>query len=145
MHKLILILLLLPCFGLSQNNKHPKNYISIGLLDHKTGFSALGYTRSILQNTNNELFVGFGSMISLNTFVIGYKKYLLRSIVDGYSVISMQKIYGMGGKSNAACLSIGMEKRVWKVLFINIGCNVTNLVEDLDFLIFPSLNLNIRY
>lgn len=110
MTKFILILLLFPCFGLSQNNQHPNNYISIGRFDHKTGFSAIGYTRSLLQNNNNELFVGCRSIIYLNTFVIGYKKYLLRSIVDGYSVISMQKIYGMGGDSSAACLSIGIEK-----------------------------------
>ena len=145
MKQFVIILLSFPFFSLSQNNQPSKNYISIGLFDHKTGFSAIGYTRSILQNTNNEVFAGCGSMIAINTFVIGYKKYLLRSIVDGYSVISMQKIYGMAGSSNAACLSIGAEKKIWKFLFINIGVNVTNLVEDLEFLIFPSLNLNIRY
>ena len=84
-------------------------------------------------------------MIALNTFVVGYKKYLFRSYVDGYSVISMQKIYGMAGSSNAACLSIGFEKKIWRFLFINTGVNVTNLVEDNEFLTFPSLNLNIRY
>ena len=89
MKKLYIILLILPLFGTSQN----KNYISIGFLDHKTGSSAIGYTRSILQNANNEVFVGFGTAIAINTFVIGYKKYLLRSTVDGYGVISMQKIY----------------------------------------------------
>ena len=63
----------------------------MGFLDHKTGSSAIGYTRSILQNANNEVFVGFGTAIAINTFVIGYKKYLLRSTVDGYGVISVQK------------------------------------------------------
>lgn len=145
MNKFVLILLLFPLFLLSQNEKQPKNYISIGLFDHKTGFSALGYTRSILQNTNNELFVGCGSMLAFNTVVMGYKKYLLRSFVDGYSVISMQKIYGMGGGPDAAFLAIGLEKRVWKILFINVGVNVTHLVADRELLTFPSLNLNIRY
>ena len=145
MNKYILILLLFPLFILSQNNTHTKNYISIGLFDHKTGFSALGYTRTILQNNQNELFVGCGSMVALNTFVVGYKKYLLRSFVDGFSVLSMQKIYGMAGSSNAACLSIGIEKRIWKFLFINTGVNVTCLVEDIEFLTFPTLNLNIRF
>ena len=72
MKKLLLILILLflfPLFGLSQNEKQPKNYISIGLFDSNTGFSAIGYTRSILQNKNNELFIGLGSMLALNTVV----------------------------------------------------------------------------
>ena len=76
MTKHILILLLCPLFILSQNNTQPNNYVSIGLFDHKTGFSILGYTRSIFQTKQNELFVGGGSMIALNTIVIGYKKYL---------------------------------------------------------------------
>ena len=48
----IIFLLLLPLFSSGQNQKNPKNYISIGFLDHKTGNSAIGYTRSILQNKN---------------------------------------------------------------------------------------------
>ena len=35
---------------------------------------------------------GFGTAIAINSFVIGYKKHLLRSFIDGYSVISRQKI-----------------------------------------------------
>ena len=152
MKKLLLILILLfifPLFGLSQNEKQPKNYISIGLFDSKTGFSAIGYTRSILQNKNNELFIGFGSMLALNTVVAGYKKYLFRSFIDGYSVISIQNIFGMAGDSDAACLSIGLEKKIWKVFFINTGCNIHALKEadllDGDFLVFPYLNINIRF
>ena len=145
MKKLIIFLFILPLFSSSQNYKHSKNYLSIGLFDHKTGFSGIGYTRSIFQNINNEVFIGCGTMIGINTFVVGCKKYLLRSFVDGYSVLSMQKIYGMGGESNAACVSIGIEKRIWKGLFVNIGANITNLLDDLEFLTFPALNINIRY
>tara|TARA_Y100001954_G_C15367467_1_gene387041 strand:+ start:77 stop:511 length:435 start_codon:yes stop_codon:yes gene_type:complete len=144
MKKLYIILLILPLFGTSQN----KNYISIGFLDHKTGSSAIGYTRSILQNANNEVFVGFGTAIAINTFVIGYKKYLLRSTVDGYGVISMQKIYGMGGDLNAPSISIGVEKKIWKILFLNFGINSTmrsSSSKKLDFITLPNINLNIRY
>ena len=152
MKKLLLILtllFLLPLFGLSQNEKKPKNYISIGLFDSKTGFSAVGYTRSILQNKNNELFIGFGTMLALNTVVAGYKKYLFRSFIDGYSVISIQNIFGLAGDSDAACLSIGLEKKIWKVLFINAGGNI-HVIEDESFLdgnvlAFPFLNINIRF
>ena len=152
MKKLLLILILLflfPLFILSQNEKQPKNYISIGLFDSKTGFSAIGYTKSILQNKNNEIFIGFGSMLALNTVVAGYKKYLFRSFIDGYSVISVQNIFGLGGDSDAVCLSIGFEKKIWKVFFLNAGGNIHALKEadllDGDFLGFPYLNISIRF
>ena len=144
MKKLYIILLMLPLFGTSQN----KNYLSIGFLDHKTGSSAIGYTRSILQNANNEVFVGFGTAIAINSFVIGYKKYLLRSTIDGYGVISMQKIYGMGGDLNAPCISVGVEKKIWKILFLNFGINSTmrsSSSKKIDFITLPNINLNIRY
>jgi len=152
MKKLLLILTLLYLFPLvssSQNEKLPKHHISIGLLDSKTGFSAIGYSRSILQNRNNELFIGFGTMLALNTVVAGYKKYLFRSVIDGYSVISIQNVFGMGGDSDAVCLSIGLEKKIWKVFFINAGGNIY-VIEDADlldgdFLAFPYLNINIRF
>ena len=138
------LLFLFPHVGSTQNDEQPKNHISIGLLDSKTGFSVIGYTRSILQNRNNELFVGFGTVLALNTVVAGYKKYLFRSFIDGYSVISVQKIYGMAGDSGAACLSIGLEKKIWKVFFINAGGNI-HVMEEVDFLAFPYLNINIRF
>ena len=146
MRKLIVFVLLLPLLGASQSQT--KNYISIGFLDHKTSNSIIGYTRSILQNENNELFVGYGTMIAINSFVIGYKKYLMRSSIDGYSVISMQKIYGMGGDLTAPGVSIGLEKRIWKVLFVNIGVNSTirfSSSKKTEFMTLPTLNLNIRY
>ena len=148
MKKIIILLLLFPFFSSSQNYKQTKNYISIGFLDHKTGNSAIGYSRSILQNKNNEIFVGCGTMIALNTFVVGYKKYFLRSFLDGYSVISIQNIYGMGGKLTAPCISLGFEKRIWKLLFMNIGVNSIirfSSTEDMNTLTFPSINMNIRY
>ena len=55
MKKKFIFFLLFPLFLTSQNQTN--NYISIGFLDHKTGNSVIGYTRSILQNTNNEVFV----------------------------------------------------------------------------------------
>ena len=152
MKKLLFILILLflfPLVGLSQSEKKSKNYISIGLLDSKTGFSAVGYTRSILQNKNNELFIGFGTMLALNTVVAGYKKYLFRSFVDGYSVMSIQNVFGMGGDSDAACFSIGFEKKIWKIFFLNMGGNIHLFKNqgflDGDFLAFPFLNINIRF
>tara|TARA_Y100000994_G_scaffold5517_1_gene5254 strand:+ start:58648 stop:59106 length:459 start_codon:yes stop_codon:yes gene_type:complete len=146
---ILIILFLFPIPVLSQGEQQPNNYISIGLLDSKTGFSAIGYTRSILQNKNNELFIGFGTMLALNTVVAGYKKYLFRSFINGYSVISIQNVFGIGGDSDATCFSIGFEKKIWKILFINMGGNIHIFKNrdflDGDFLAFPFLNLNIRF
>tara|TARA_Y100000766_G_C18911458_1_gene608560 strand:- start:626 stop:1066 length:441 start_codon:yes stop_codon:yes gene_type:complete len=146
MKKKFIFLWLLPLFVLGQDQT--KNYISVGFLDHKTGNSIIGYTRSVIQNENNELFIGFGSAVAINSFIIGYKKYLLRSSIDGYSVISIQKIYGMGGDLSAPCVSIGIEKRIWKILFLNIGINSTmrfSSSQEIEFITLPTLNLNIRY
>ena len=88
-------------------------------------------------------------MLALNTVVAGYKKYLFRSFIDGYSVISVQNIFGLGGDSDAVCFSIGFEKKIWKVFFLNAGGNIHALKEadllDGDFLAFPYLNINIRF
>ncbi len=146
MKKFFIFLFIFPLFISGQNQT--KNYISIGFLDHKTGNSAIGYTRALLQNENNEFFFGFGTAIAINSFIIGYKKYLLKSFIDGYSVISMQKIYGMGGDLSAPCISVGVEKRIWKVLFLNIGVNSTirfSSSEKIELMNLPTLNLNIRY
>ena len=146
--KKLLLLLIIPLLSFGQVNKYPKHYISIGFLDHKTGNSIVGYTRAILQNKNNELFVGAGTLIAANTFVVGFKKYLLRSFVDGYSVISMQSVYGMGGGFSAPAVSIGVEKKIWKILFINLGANsIIRVYSDnkIEFVNFPHLNINIRF
>ena len=147
--KPLLLILIVPLLSFGQINKYPKHYISIGFLDHKTGSSIVGYTRSILQNKNNELFVGAGTLLAQNTFVVGFKKYLLRSFVDGYSVISMQSIYGMGRSGfSAPAVSIGVEKKIWKMLFINIGANsIIRVYSDnrIEFINLPHLNINIRF
>jgi len=145
-----LLLLFITSSGLSQHTKQYKNYISIGFLDHKTGNSLIGYTKNILQNQNNEIFIGFGTMIASNTFAIGLKKYLFRTFVNAYSTISMQQIYGMGGDGiRAPAISIGVEKRIWKILFINLGINSTIMefesIDNLDVSILPNLNLGFRF
>ena len=35
--------------------------------------------------------------MSIHTVTIGYKKYLFKSFVDGFSVLSAQRVCGMGG------------------------------------------------
>ena len=144
----LFVFLLMPRTLCGQEFENTKHYISIGFLDHKTGNSFLGYTRSIVQNKNNELFVGGGTLIASNTLLIGFKKYLFRSFVDGYSTVSMQKIYGMGGQVKSLGLSMGVEKKIWKLLFLNLGFHTLvelNSITNSELLAFPNLNLNIRF
>jgi hypothetical protein len=100
-----------------------------------------------VQNKNNELFVGVGTMLSINTISIGLKKYLVQRKIKCYSVLCAQSIYGMGGNFNAPSFSFGIETRLIKRLFINAGVNsiVRLYDESTEFITFPSLNLNLRY
>ena len=53
----------------------------------------------------------------------------------------------MGGDLTAPSLSAGFEKK-WRVLFINVGVNSTvrfSSLEKIEFMTFPTFNLNIRY
>tara|TARA_B100001250_G_C19744230_1_gene764506 strand:+ start:263 stop:697 length:435 start_codon:yes stop_codon:yes gene_type:complete len=144
MKKVLVLLFLIPIISFSQKTN---NYLSIGFLDHKTGSSFIGYTRTIVQNKNNELFVGVGTMLSVNTISIGLKKYLVQRKIKCYSVLCAQSIYGMGGNFNAPSFSFGIETRLIKKLFINAGVNsiVRLYDENTEFITFPSLNLNLRY
>jgi len=46
---------------------------------------------------NVMFFIDCGIMMSIHTVTIGYKKYLFKSFVDGFSVLSAQRVCGMGG------------------------------------------------
>ena len=145
----LLSLLIIPLLNFGQVDEKTKNYISIGFLDHKTGTSMIGYSRSIIQNKNHELFIGFGTLIATNTLALGVKKYLLRSFIDSYSVISLQRVYGMGGEGfNAPAISIGFEKKIWKKCFINLGVNSTVRFYSegmIEFINYPNININVRF
>jgi len=147
MKKVLILLLVVPIISLSQKTNKTNNYFSIGFLDHKTGSSIIGYSRTILQNENNELFIGIGTMLSVNTISVGLKKYLVQRQIKCYSVLSAQSIYGMGGNFNAPSFSFGLETRLIKKLFVNAGVNsiVRLYDEETKFITFPTLNINLRY
>ena len=109
----------------------------------------MGYTFTIIQNDNNEIFVGFGTSIAVNTLMMGVKKYLFRKFIDGYSVISVQSIYGMGGESfKSPAVALGFEKKVWRQIFINIGFNSIIRIypqRSTELINHPYCNLNIRF
>ena len=147
--KTLFLLFIIPLLSVGQIDKKTNHYVSVGFLDHKTGISMLGYTFTIIQNENNEIFVGLGTSIATNTLVLGLKKYLFRIFIDGYSVISVQNIYGMGGESfKSPVVALGFEKKVWRQIFINIGFNSIIRIypqRSTELINHPYCNLNIRF
>ena len=83
--------------------------------------------------------------------MVGFKKYLFKSFVDGYSVLSLQRGYGMSslGESGIStpAISMGLEKNIWKGFFINVGVNsiiTEGFIDGIQLVTFPNINLNLR-
>ena len=175
--KLIIIFSILLTAIIGQTEK-PKHYRSIGFLDHKTGLSLLGYARTLKIHNNNEFFVGIGTLIAANTISLGWKYSFLNKPVklnpdtgdpivgfstglidDYYVVASIQSVAGMGGSIIAPFFSGGIEKRLTKKIYINVGVNSifryygsesvdseTGEVRPAqEFITFPTIHLSLRY
>ena len=137
------ILLILFVIGFSQ-----EHHVSIGFLDHKTGNSFVGYARTILKHQNHEIFIGFGTLLAMNTLSAGWKYYISNSPIKFYSVLSTQGIAGMGGLFIAPAISIGIEKKITKKLFMNLGINSNLRIyanRPMELIAFPNININYRY
>ena len=155
-----------------------KNFRSIGFLDHKTGFSLIGYARTLKTHKKNEIFAGVGTLIAANTLSLGWKYSFMQKPViydpntgnpitgfstglidDYYVVASIQSVAGMGGGFVAPFFSSGIEKRLTKKIYINIGINSilriyeSESVDDetgeirpaQEFVSMPTLHINYRY
>lgn len=175
--KLTIIFSFLLCMLLGQTVK-PKNYRSIGFLDHKTGFSLIGYAKTLKTHKKNEFFAGVGTLIAANTLSLGWKYSFMQKPViydpntgnpitgfstglidDYYVVASIQSVAGMGGGFVAPFFSSGIEKRLTKKIYINIGINSilriyeSESVDDetgeirpaQEFVSMPTLHINYRY
>ena len=64
---------------------------------------------------------------------------------DEIAVEEAVKLKEKGVIDEIIVLSIGAEKKIWKILFINGGINITFLLESLEFLTFPNININFRF
>ena len=128
--------------------KNSIHYVSVGFLDHKTGTSLVGYARTIKKFNKHELFIGAGTVIAAVTFSAGWKYYLSDSPLQFYSVVSVQNATGMGGSFIAPFISLGIEKRITKKIYFNLGLNTTIRVypdRPVEFVMFPNFNINFRY
>ena len=175
--KLIIVFPILLSVIIGQTEK-PKYYRSIGFLDHKTGLSLFGYARTLKIHNNNEFFAGIGTLIAANTISLGWKYTFLNEPVksdpktgdliiglstglidDYYVVASIQGIGGMGGGVVAPFFSGGIEKRLTKKIYINIGVNsifryygsesVDSKTGEVrpaqEFITLPTIHFSLRY
>ncbi|MBL7012807.1 MAG: hypothetical protein ISR83_00165 [Candidatus Marinimicrobia bacterium] len=145
--QIILICLLLGLlFG--QGSTRTKGYLAVGFLDHKTGTSLVGLAKTLWQKDHHEIFIGGGTLIAAFTASLGWKYYFSNTPVRPYVVLAIHGISGMGGSFKAPFISVGLEKNIWKKLYINGGFNSTirpHSEAGLDFVNLPTINLNYRY
>jgi len=133
--------------------EQPKNYLSRGLFDHKTGITFIGYSRTLLNIKQHELFIGLGTGFIANIFSVGVKfKLIDRPFIfdKAYGVVSLYRAAGMG--KNILTLpsgSLGFQKNFSNNSILNIGFNITirTYSDDrpTDFLGFPHVSLSKRW
>jgi len=131
----------------------PKNHFSRGLFDHKTGVTFLGYSRTLLNVNEHEIFIGLGTGMIANVFSAGIKFQLIERpfVFDkGYGVISIYRAAGMG--KNVLTLpsgSLGFQKNFSNNSIWNIGINIAIRTysdeRNADFLVLPHISLSKRW
>ncbi len=145
-----LSLILFLCFQISningQNVERSTNYFSVGILDHKTGFSWVGYAHTFKQNEKHDLFVGAGSLIFFHTVSVGWKYYLIDAPIKAYSVLAIHGIIFKNILKGKPFMSIGIEKKLTEKLYFNLGINSTLDENTSSPTIYwaPSINVNWR-
>jgi len=121
MRAYLMLLSFIPLLGFMQSTTtlgNEKESISIGLFDHKTGLSLIGYTKTFFEHENNRFFVGAGSSILINTISVGATRTLLKSSSNKilYSTISIRGVYGAGKIDDfiAPTIAVGVDFPVGK-------------------------------
>ena len=140
----ILLFFLISSFSFSQENKI-KNHVSLGLFDHKTGLSVVGYSRTLWKDTKNEIFLGVGTSFIVNSLTVGAKKYLFKGYVDGYVVLGGQilSLELTDDTNKTIWLAAGIEKLLIKNFFINLGVLSPILYDSV--IGAPNINLSFRF
>jgi hypothetical protein len=129
----------------------PKKYVSIGMFDHKTGTSLVGFSRTLAIHDEHEFFIGVGTLIAMNTLSLGWKHIWLEARnFDAYAVLSIHVIAAMSENLLITpFMSVGIEKEVSDPWFLQLGLNNTLRVygdgRSSDLLMYPNVNLSYRY
>ena len=123
--------------------------MSVGFLDHKTGMSLFSYTYTFFKQPKHESFVGFGTLVAMNTLAAGWKLYLFDYYLNFYTVLAGHLAAGMGKNILIIPFAhLGAEKAISDKWFINVGVNNSLRIyksRKSKVLIFPSVNVNYRY
>ena len=141
------ILFVLPLFAQDIN----KHNISLGMLDDKTGFSLIGYTRNIKQTEMDEFFLGGGTMLMAYTASAGWKHYYKKSKLSFYSVLSGQGVMHLGFSGFMPTASFSLEYNLTKKTQIKMGLwgmvlvGGTSSESGGDAGILPFVSFNFRF
>jgi len=151
----IVIVLLLSQLGLfcSEEKEQLKNHWAVGFLDHKTGLSLFGYARTLVKTPKNDFFIGFGTLVAMNTFSVGWKYNYFESPIQIYSVLSAQAIAAMSKERRfiyAGFSSVGIAREIVGHLSLNFGMNASFRIyskwkKPASVLTVPHLNLTIKF
>lgn len=91
------------------------------MLDDKTGFSLIGYTRNIKQTETDEYFVGVGTMLMAYTGSAGWKHFYKKSKLSFYSVLSGQAVMHLGFSGFMPTASFSLEYSLTRKTQIKMG------------------------
>ena len=155
--KLILIILLSTLQIKALNSKEKlahDNYVSVGFLDHKMGLSLFSFGGNFYNDENSEIYLGIGSMLTINTLAAGYKYTIKGKYIDFYAVGAMHFMVGMSDHIIIAPFaSLGFEDEGFKNLFFNIGYNAllrfyapsSSMKPEILALPVPNVAVSYRY
>ena len=144
-----LMALLIPFMGFTARaGSRYETYIHAGFLDHKTGFSLVGYAHSYRQTKTDDFFLGVGTAVSIITASAGWKHTFYDRNIQGYSVFAVHAVSSFGGIFMAPFASFGAEKNLFDDVYLNVGANATlrpGPNNGLSVVTFPNVNVSMRY
>jgi hypothetical protein len=121
------------------------------MLDDKTGFSLIGYTRNIKQTEMDEFFIGGGTMLMAFTGSAGWKHYYKKSKLSFYSVLSGQGVMHLGFSGFMPTASFSLEYNLTRKTQIKMGLwgmvllGGTSSESGSDAGILPFASFNFRF
>lgn len=142
-----------PADGLKPPPDHTHE-LSFGFLSHKTGLSLLSYAHTLWSTQHQEVYVGGGTLIAVNTAAFGWKGVLQAPFVDVYAVGAMLVMVGMSEHIiPAPMVSAGLELGLCGNLSLNAGVNTLARVyldgdgfhRRPDLLALPQASLALRW
>jgi len=137
--------------SINEQSELKRHNLSIGILDDKTGFSAMGYTYNIKQSETDEFFIGGGTMVLAFTGTVGWKHYYKKSKLSISSVLCGQYVAHMGFMGFLPTLSLTLEYNLTNWAQVKLGgwgCTLlggTSSESGGDSALLPFIGFNFRF